>query len=76
MSFSETSPGVTQNVAYVASRLGCRLMLAPPLFTRPQVATFVDSYLASANAKTSAGLLASPLRAQLAGMPLVRIHVR
>ena len=45
---------------------------ADPLFTRPQVAELVHSYLGSADAKDP---LASPLQSQLAGMPPVRIHV-
>src|SRR5712672_1238850 len=45
---------------------------ADPLFTRPQVAELVRSYLGSADAKHP---LASPLHSQLAGMPPVRIHV-
>ena len=45
---------------------------ADPLFTRPQVAELVHSYLGSADAKHP---LASPLRSQLAGMPPLRIHV-
>lgn len=45
---------------------------ADPLFTRPQVAKLVHSYLASADAKQP---LASPLHGRLAGMPPVRIHV-
>jgi epsilon-lactone hydrolase len=45
---------------------------ADPLFTRPQVAELVHSYLGSADAKHP---LASPLHSQLAGMPPVRIHV-
>jgi monoterpene epsilon-lactone hydrolase len=45
---------------------------ADPLFTRPQVAELVHSYLAGAEAKQS---LASPLYGRLAGMPPVRIHV-
>ena len=45
---------------------------ADPLFTRPQVAELVHSYLGSADAKHP---MASPLYSQLAGMPLVRIHV-
>jgi len=45
---------------------------ADPLFTRPQVAELVHSYLGSAEAKHS---LASPLHGRLAGMPPVRIHV-
>jgi monoterpene epsilon-lactone hydrolase len=45
---------------------------ADPLFTRPQVAKLVHSYLASADPKHP---LASPLRARLAGLPAIRIHV-
>lgn len=45
---------------------------ADPLFTRPQVAALVHSYLATANANQP---LASPLQGRLAGMPPVRIHV-
>jgi epsilon-lactone hydrolase len=45
---------------------------ADPLFTRPQVAELVHSYLGSADARDP---LASPLHSQLAGMPPVRIHV-
>jgi acetyl esterase/lipase len=45
---------------------------ADPLFTRPQVAELVHSYLGSADAKLP---LASPLHGRLAGMPPVRIHV-
>jgi epsilon-lactone hydrolase len=45
---------------------------ADPLFTRPQVAALVHSYLGSADAKHP---LASPLHSRLAGMPPVRIHV-
>jgi len=45
---------------------------ADPLFTRPQVAELVHSYLGSADAKLP---LASPLYGRLAGMPPVRIHV-
>ena len=45
---------------------------ADPLFTRPQVAELVHSYMGSADAKHP---LASPLHGQLAGMPPVRIHV-
>jgi epsilon-lactone hydrolase len=45
---------------------------ADPLFTRPQVAELVHSYLRSANAKQT---LASPLFGQQAGIPPVRIHV-
>jgi monoterpene epsilon-lactone hydrolase len=45
---------------------------ADPLFTRPQVAELVRSYLAHTD---SANPLASPLYGRLAGMPPVRIHV-
>jgi acetyl esterase/lipase len=45
---------------------------ADPLFTRPQVAELVHSYLGSADAKHP---LASPLHGRLSGMPSVRIHV-
>ena len=45
---------------------------ADPLFTRPQVAELVHSYLGSADAKLPR---ASPLYGRLAGMPPVRIHV-
>ncbi len=45
---------------------------ADPLFTRPQVAELVHSYLGSADARHP---LASPLHSQLVGMPPVRIHV-
>ena len=45
---------------------------ADPLFTRPQVAALVQSYLGSADAKHP---LASPLHGRLAGMPPLRIHV-
>lgn len=45
---------------------------ADPFFTRPQVAELVHSYLKTADPKHS---LASPLQAQLSGMPPVRIHV-
>src|SRR6266481_2539342 len=45
---------------------------ADPLFTRPQVAELVHSYLGSADARHS---LASPLHGRLAGMPPVRVHV-
>jgi monoterpene epsilon-lactone hydrolase len=45
---------------------------ADPLFTRPQVAELVHSYLGSADPIHP---LASPLHSQLAGMPPVRIHV-
>jgi acetyl esterase/lipase len=45
---------------------------ADPLFTRPQVAELVHSYLGSADAKHP---LASPLYGRLSGMPSVRIDV-
>ena len=45
---------------------------ADPLFTRPQVAELVHSYLGSADAKQP---LASPLFGRLSGMPPTRIHV-
>jgi epsilon-lactone hydrolase len=45
---------------------------ADPYFTRPQVAELVRSYLGSADPKQP---LASPLWAQLSGLPPVRIHV-
>ena len=45
---------------------------ADPLFTRPQVAQLVNSYLAGADAEDP---LASPLYGRLAGVPPVRIHV-
>ena len=45
---------------------------ADPLFTRPQVADLVQSYLGSADPKHP---LASPLHSRLAGMPALRIHV-
>ena len=45
---------------------------ADPLFTRPQVAELVHSYLGSAAAKQP---LASPLFGRLSGMPSTRIHV-
>lgn len=45
---------------------------ADPLFTRPQVAELVHSYLRDADAKDP---LASPLYSQLAGMPSTRIYV-
>lgn len=45
---------------------------ADPLFTRPQVAELVQSYLDGADADHP---LASPLYGRLAGMPPVRIHV-
>jgi acetyl esterase/lipase len=45
---------------------------ADPLFTRPQVAGLVHSYLGSADAKHP---LASPIDGRLSGMPSARIHV-
>src|SRR5712671_5559836 len=45
---------------------------ADPLFTRPQVAELVHSYLGNADAKQP---LASPFHGRLAGMPPIRIHV-
>ncbi|WP_236067067.1 alpha/beta hydrolase [Paraburkholderia haematera] len=45
---------------------------ADPYFTLPQVEELVRSYLGSADPKLP---LASPLHAQLAGLPPVRIHV-
>jgi monoterpene epsilon-lactone hydrolase len=45
---------------------------ADPLFTRPQVAALVRSYLGSADPNHP---LASPLQAVLSGLPPVRIHV-
>ena len=45
---------------------------ADPLFTRPQVAALVHSYLAGAHAEHP---LASPLHGRLVGLPPVRIHV-
>jgi len=45
---------------------------ADPLFTRPQVAELVRSYLGSADARQP---LASPLYGRYAGMPAIRIHV-
>jgi acetyl esterase/lipase len=45
---------------------------ADPLFTRPQVAELVHSYLGSADARQP---LASPLHGRYAGMPSIRIHV-
>ena len=45
---------------------------ADPLFTRPQVAALLHSYLVGANAKHP---LASPLHGRLVGLPPVRIHV-
>jgi acetyl esterase/lipase len=45
---------------------------ADPLFTRPQVAELVHSYLGSADARQP---LASPLYGRHSGMPSTRIHV-
>src|ERR1700688_698059 len=45
---------------------------ADPLFTRPQVADLVQSYLRGADARQP---LASPLHGQFSGMPSTRIHV-
>ena len=45
---------------------------ADPLFTRPQVAELVHSYLGSADARHP---LASPLHGRQSGMPPTRIHV-
>ena len=45
---------------------------ADPLFTRPQVAELVHSYLGSADARHP---LASPLYGRHSGMPATRIHV-
>lgn len=45
---------------------------ADPLFTRPQVAELVHSYLGDADAKDP---LASPLYARLSGLPPIRIDV-
>lgn len=45
---------------------------ADPLFTRPQAAELVQAYLGSADPKDP---LASPLYAELSGLPPVRIHV-
>jgi len=45
---------------------------ADPLFTRPQVAELVHSYLGVAHAKHP---LASPLHGRLSGVPSTRIHV-
>jgi epsilon-lactone hydrolase len=45
---------------------------ADPLFTRPQVADLVAAYLGGADPKLPA---ASPLQANLSGLPPVRIHV-
>ena len=45
---------------------------ADPLFTRPQVAELVRSYLGSTEATDP---LASPLQGQFSGLPPIRIHV-
>ena len=45
---------------------------ADPLFTRPQVAELVHSYLGSADARQP---LASPIHGRHSGMPSTRIHV-
>ena len=45
---------------------------ADPLFTRPQVAELVHSYLGSADASHA---LASPLHGRHSGLPPIRIHV-
>jgi acetyl esterase/lipase len=45
---------------------------ADPLFTRPQIAELVHSYLPGGDAKQP---LASPLFSQLSGMPATRIYV-
>ena len=45
---------------------------ADPLFTRPQVAELVRSYLGSGDATDP---LASPLQGQFSGFPPIRIHV-
>lgn len=45
---------------------------ADPLFTRPQVAELVRSYLGSADANDP---LASPLQGGFSGLPPIRIHV-
>jgi acetyl esterase/lipase len=45
---------------------------ADPLFTRPQVAELVRSYLGGADANDP---LASPLQGRFSGLPPVRIHV-
>src|SRR5258706_8830729 len=45
---------------------------ADPLFTRPQVAELVRSYLGSADANDP---LASPLQGRFSGLPPIRIHV-
>jgi epsilon-lactone hydrolase len=45
---------------------------ADPLFTRPQVAELVRTYLGSADANDP---LASPLQGRFSGLPPIRIHV-
>jgi acetyl esterase/lipase len=45
---------------------------ADPLFTRPQVAELVRSYLRKADANSP---LASPLQGSFSGLPAIRIHV-
>jgi monoterpene epsilon-lactone hydrolase len=45
---------------------------ADPYFTRPQAAALVRSYLGDADSRNQ---LASPLYANLAGLPAIRIHV-
>jgi len=45
---------------------------ADPLFTRPQVAALVRSYLGGADANDP---LASPLQGRLSGLPPIRIHI-
>ena len=45
---------------------------ADPLFTRPQIAELVRSYVGRADANNP---LASPLQGRLAGLPPLRIHV-
>jgi acetyl esterase/lipase len=45
---------------------------ADPLFTRPQVAELVRSYLGPADANNP---LASPLQGRVSGLPPIRIHV-
>jgi len=45
---------------------------ADPLFTRPQVAELVRSYLARADANDP---LASPLQGRFSGLPPIRVHV-
>jgi epsilon-lactone hydrolase len=45
---------------------------ADPLFTRPQVAELVHSYLGNADARNP---LASPLHGRHSGLPSIRVHV-